>query len=427
MLDENSIPNNLSLPASTEQAVLKSRASNLGLSPEVYSKFLLQAQTAYDWFKANGPFYGTKGEPSFRLSSEPISLPRTYLDQLQTLGEDLLVLDSSLERLPANAKTALGKDVVFSPELSWRLDIILDESGALNINEIQVDDGADALMIGEQLAYNLINLEQSTAAALDKAYREKLKVAPDQRLSLAAVWTSTNPQIDPYVSNARKMSEYFNLVSRGQTKLTLLRAKDDYNPTDFDGVINCCVPPSQLNFRSEQILSQTNFSAIDNKGLFVLLRAKELAESWKETLDNERYERLKKVFIPSRLIQDKNTLLEALNDENSVVKAYWANGDAELLQSGQGVFGPWNDFRKKREAQDMFTSGFKFLRQQLVTPVKIPALVLSTNGQTLKKVDWYNRICAKYVQGQLTAVEMTLGPYIVPTKIDCCFAPVVFN
>lgn len=407
--------------------VLKSRAKNLGLSAERFTDLLDQAKSAYDWFVDNGPFYSTTKEPSFRLSAEPIVLPEKYLNQLQIIGEDIKALDSALVELPALAKETLGQDISFTTEPSWRLDIILDEKGEININEIQVDDGADALMIGEQMAYGLTTLDQSTAAALDKAYRLKLQAKTDQPLNLVAIWTNTNPRIDPYISNAQKMAEYLSQVSQGKTKLTLLQAGNNFNPDAFDGVINCCVSPSKLPFLPEQILSQTNFSAIDNKGLFALMTDRNLIEFWLNTLGRERYSRLEKVLIPSKFISDKNDLLEALNDENSVVKSYWAKGDAELLQSGQGVFGPWNDFRKKWGALDMFEAGFKFIRQQFVIPARIPAIVLNGNRRSLEKVNWYNRICAKYVQGQLIAVEMTLGPLIVPTKHICCFAPVIFN
>lgn len=426
-LDSNNISNSLLDQKSPIGPIINSQARNLEFTPERYNKLLDQATSAYQWFIENGPFYGTKKEPSFRLSAEPIILPKNYLDQLQTIGKDIVALDSALAELPDWAKDKLGKDISFNSEPSWRLDIILDENGLLNINEIQVDDGADALMIAEAMAYDLIDLPQSTAAALNKAYRQKLNAQADEKLNLAAIWTNINPRIDPYVSNAQKMARFLSKVSQGKTKLTLIQADENYNPSDFNGVINCCIPPSRLPFQSQQVLSQTNFSAIDNKGVFSLITDRGLIEFWLKTLSRESFSRLEKILIPSKFISTKNNLLDALNDKNSVVKSYWTQGDAELLQSGQGVFGPWSDFRKKWEAIDMFSAGFKFIRQQFITPSRISAVILNGNRNGLEKVNWYNRICAKYVSGQLTAVEMTLGPYIVPTKRDCCFVPIIFK
>ncbi len=71
------------------------------------------------------------------------------------------------------------------------------------------------------------------------------------------------------------------------------------------------------------------------------------------------------------------------------------------------------------------------IAQDFIVPGKFKSY-LRKKGITLEYVDWYNRVCVKYVvEGNpndvnlpavaLTATEVTLGPEVVPAGRKCAF------
>ena len=75
--------------------------------------------------------------------------------------------------------------------------------------------------------------------------------------------------------------------------------------------------------------------------------------------------------------------------------------------------------------------GYIIIAQEYVKPGRIKAL-LRKKGTNLEPVKWYNRICVKYVCENnpnqrkvpavaLIALEVTLGPDIIPAGRKCAF------
>ena len=80
---------------------------------------------------------------------------------------------------------------------------------------------------------------------------------------------------------------------------------------------------------------------------------------------------------------------------------------------------------------------FHIKDSDFVKPAQIHAF-LRKKGTTLEEVNWYNRVCVKYVvEGDpeddimpnvaMTAVEVTLGPDIVPAGRECAFTAGAFQ
>src|SRR5688572_11283331 len=103
-------------------------AKRLGLSLKKFDHLVASANRAYEVIKELGPFYGREDnkEPTFRITAEPVTLPKGSKEQIQQLGEDLIYLANALKFLPDKAKKELGDDFIFSIPPTWRVDIIID-------------------------------------------------------------------------------------------------------------------------------------------------------------------------------------------------------------------------------------------------------------------------------------------------------------
>ena len=317
----------------------------------------------------------------------------------------------------------------------------MTQNGQIYINEVQVDDGADALMIAEGLAYNLYDLDQSTASALIKAFQSMYSDQPTP-IKIAYFKQSLNPKINPYTPNYIAMKKFIDFTSNGSVQLSYFGIDD--LPTlqtlnEFSGVMTSGdISPQQLiskfNIPPEKIISAGAYSPLDNKALFSYLYDPQLEEFWNNQLGVNQFQRLKQSFIPSNFITSDAQLISELEEPNTVVKTYWSEEGIQQTERNQGVFFSWSE--DKSEAIKKYQSGAKFITQALITPAKIPTLLRSNGGRSLEKVEWYNRICIKYVVNNpndpnskttMTAIEATLGPDFVPAGRSCCFTPVTFN
>ncbi len=146
----------------------KVMARSLNLSLEKFDGLVSSANYAYEVIKDLGPFYGKEEnkEPTFRIPAEPVLMPRNSEKKLTLLGNDLLHLAKALQKLPTNVKKKLADDLDFRIPPTWRIDVIIDSRGRSKVNEIEGQDGASALMIAEQVAYGIQNLNDSTAAKI---------------------------------------------------------------------------------------------------------------------------------------------------------------------------------------------------------------------------------------------------------------------
>src|SRR3990167_9717397 len=131
----------------------KRLADQLGLSLSTFYALVQSANHAYEIIKKLGPFYGKEDitEPTFRITAEPVLLPKKEEQLLTQLGNDLFLLGKAASRLPSHYKERLGEFVDFRLPPTWRIDAILDESKHLRVNEVEGVDGASGLMIVEQL------------------------------------------------------------------------------------------------------------------------------------------------------------------------------------------------------------------------------------------------------------------------------------
>lgn len=76
---------------------MKQLALQLGLTVDEFIKLVTSANHAYDVIKELGPFYGSDDvkEPTFRITAEPVLLPKGSKEILQQFGTDLLHLSKA--------------------------------------------------------------------------------------------------------------------------------------------------------------------------------------------------------------------------------------------------------------------------------------------------------------------------------------------
>lgn len=421
-------------------------AQRLGLSLEKFDELLASANQAYEVIKELGPFYGREdiAEPTFRITAEPVKLPQGSEKLLKEFGNDLLQLARVLPKLPEELKQKLGDDLDFSILPAWRIDAIIDKDGNIKANEIEGVDGASALMMAEQQAYGLQTLHESTAAhlisTLEAMCESKLKTHNKYKVALIL---TTNW---PHTINARKFIKFLHILSKDTIEIDLFDTdslahgtiKPDW--TKYAGVMNergfAPEDLEKLGIKPEQILTSGNYNAICRKGVYPLVFDESLKAFWIEQLGEERFGRIKAALIPSKFIRTVEDFEEA-RQKGQVVKVAWANENAELIHRSKGVAVPVGETEHGSEERwetlkTVLRSGdATLIAQDFVEPALTNAF-LRKKGTTLEPVEWYNRLCVKYVvEGNpndesttnvsLTAAEVTLGPHVIPTGRACAF------
>lgn len=425
------------------------QARLLGLSLSDFDRLVDSSNKAYETFYNLGPFYGKEEvkEPTFRVTAEPVVLPKGAKKTLETLGQDLLYLAKALKLLPKDMKQKLGDDLDFNIPPTWRIDVIIQKDGKLRVNEIEGRDGANALMMAEQLAYGLIPLSESTAAKLIPALKAMAKKSGVIKLALIRL-DITN---DNYTPNAERFIKYLNNLSGGEVQVdhlneTEIRAgnlKPDWDK--YDGIMNegSLSPQELFDFgaKREQLLSAGNYNALVNKGTIALLFDQSLNDFWKENLGEERLMRLRDILIYSKFIENLEDL-ENAHSGKKVVKVSWAGSDISLINRSKGVALPEGALVQSSPERwellkEIVGKGLKVVAQDFVAPAKLPAF-LRKKGTSLEYVEWHNRLCVKYVVNgdpnadtmpsvYLTAAEVTLGPDIVPAGRACAFTAATFK
>lgn len=428
--------------------IIQARA--LGLTLDEFDRLVASSNQAYNKIYELGPFYGREDikEPTFRITAEPVFLPESSKKTLQQLGEDLLVFGRTLLLLPQRLKNKIGNDLDFNLPPTWRIDVILDKKGKLRVNEVEGRDGASALMMAEQLAYNLASLGESSAAKLALPLKEMTGKESGIKLALIRLDITT----DPYTVNADRFIKYVNILSAGEitfdhlneTDIRSGKLKPDWS--SYDGVCNeGSLSPSEilaLGVKKQQLLSAGNFNALVNKGAFALLFDLSIENFWIKNLGKECFLRLKKLLIHSEFINSQKDL-ELARKKGKVVKASWAGNDISLINRSRGVALPVGSGLTQGSEErwgllkELLKRGVKMIAQDYVEPAKIPVF-LRKKGTSLESVKWHNRICAKYVtEGNpnlskipkvcLTATEVTLGPEVVPAGRACAYTAAAFK
>jgi hypothetical protein len=421
-------------------------AKRIGLSLQEFDILLASANKAYGVIKNLGPFYGNEeiNEPTFRITAEPVKLPKGSKELLIHLGNDLLHLGRALKKLPDSVKKKLGEGVDFNIPLTWRIDAIIDNNNEIRVNEIEGQDGANALMVAEQLAYNLQDMYQSTAAKLTFALRVLLgkKTAP-----IKLAWLRVQ---NPHTANAKQFIKFMDQVS-GETIFLEHIFEDDVRAgkiknlgEKYDAVLNeTSMSPNELEkfgVHKNQLLVAGNYNALPNKGTFALVFDESLNDFWIENIGKERLERLRKILIPTNFVHTEEEI-ETNRKNKKVVKTSWAGSNTTLINRSRGVAIP-NDSIEQGSSErwnllkDMIHQEFRIIAQDFVEPTRIFAY-LRKKGTNLEPVEWYNRICAKYVvmgdpqadplpEVALSATEVTLGPDIIPAGRKCAFTAGTF-
>lgn len=416
------------------------RASALELSPDVFINKLAKVNAVYDRIMSLGPFYGKdiKGQnPSFRVTAEPLLLPRRFQEELKQLGQDIYVLAGCLVLLPSSYRAILGDGWSLHTPFSLRIDAIIDDQDKLYVNEVQISDGGDGRMIGLQLAYGLGTLQDSTAwytvDFIKDRYTQKGITSP------RIAFIRQNLVDSPYATNAKRMQEFLAQASGEDVQFSLVDRDelDMVNWDLFDGVINYAyVRENDLvkkGIDPDKILCVGDASYIGSKALFALLHDSKLNQFWQQVLGEDIFQRLRSYFIPSTIIESKEQITQA-KDNRLVVKTY----DSErlsMLGAARGVFGPWNLGEEEwLKAYMIFGNGGKLIEQKYIVPKKFPAFLRSHSGKNLERVSWYNRICAKYVaptssrkEVVLTGLEATLGKNEKPSGVGCAFTSIDFH
>ena len=420
-------------------------ARRLSLSLTEFNRLVASANHAYEVIKELGPFYGREDikEPTFRITAKPVNLPKGSEKQLIQFGNDLVHLAKALKVLPMPKKKMLGENIDFSIPGTWRIDAILHKKGHLKVNEIEGVDSANALMMAELQAYHLQSLRESTAAKLIPTLKE-MCIPQDKDYYKIALLRNITP-FSPHTVNSVRFVKFLEILSKGTVDIEILDSAairtGTLTPdwTKYAGIINeQDLSPKELLEKGaikEQILSSGNYNAIGNKGVFALLFDASLEAFWVIQLGKERLMRLKNILLPSSFITTVAELEKARN-ESKVVKVSWAGSDTQLINRSRGVAIPTECEEHGSDDQwnllkELLLQGVKIISQDFVVPNKIPAL-LRKKGTNLEPVEWYNRICVKYVvEGNpnvnavpsvaLTGTEVTLGPDIVPAGRKCAF------
>ncbi len=426
----------------------KVMARSLNLSLEKFDGLVSSANYAYEVIKDLGPFYGKEEnkEPTFRIPAEPVLMPRNSEKKLTLLGNDLLHLAKALQKLPTNVKKKLADDLDFRIPPTWRIDVIIDSRGRSKVNEIEGQDGASALMIAEQVAYGIQNLNDSTAA----------------KIATTLIKMSDSNKVDPYKiahirvdnqhnTNANRFINFIEKVSNSKLKIDHINenhiVEGSVKPKweEYAGVIvETSYPPQKfydMGLKREQVISAGVNNAFVNKGVFALFFDDELEKFWEEQLGKARNRRLRNILIPSYFINSVEELRQA-RKKGKVVKVSWAGEKAYLINRSKGVAIPdpsveqgsderWNELEK------LLQQGIRIIAQDFVVPGKF-ASYLRKKAISLEYVDWYNRVCVKYVaEGNpnadklpsvaLTATEVTLGPEVVPAGRKCAFTAGIYR
>lgn len=421
----------------------KALADNLELSLNEFERLVNSSNYAYNLIKQMGPFYGKEEfkEPTFRITAEPVKLPKGTEKTFIQLGQDLWFLAKSLQKLPVRLKSRLGDNLHYKVPISWRIDAIINKKNEVKVNEIEGKDGASALMSAEQLAYNLQTVNESTAAHFVKTLKSIFPKPPVIKIGLIL----TDIPNYPYTPNTRRFVSYIEQLSANtifidminEDDLKLNNLKPDWKV--YTAVMNeASFLPKQLldmGINEEQLISAGNHSAFVNKGVFALVFDESLNLFWEQNLGLNRLKRLRKVLIPTHFIKTVKQLRDSKKN-GKVAKISWAGTNTALINRSRGVALPIGDLEQSSEERwsllkSFIKPGYKIISQDFVEPRKLSAY-LRKKGVTLERVDWYNRVCIKFVctsapnseltpDVKLVATEVTLGPNIIPSGRECAF------
>lgn len=423
-------------------------ARRLGLRLAKFDSLVASANRAYEILKELGPFYGQEEmkEPTFRITAEPVQLPKGSNKTLTHLGNDLFKLGKALEHLPQRYRQYLGNDIDFRIPPTWRIDAMLDTKGHVKVTEIECVDGATALMMAEQQAYGLQTLQESTAAKLISTLKimcDAYKKNNDKyKIGLIRIVTPFKNN----TINAKKFNKFLEILSKDTLSIDLLDAtqirEGNFKPNwkQYAGILNeRGFAPHELTamgVHPHQTLTSGNYHALCRKGVFPLIFDEALTEFWIKHLGKDCYNRIKDMLIPSVYIKTLKDL-EAARSMGKVVKVAWSTENDDLIHSSRGVAVPMgesihgSDERWETLKNVLIQGKSTLIAQDFVEPAKISAF-LRKKGTTLEHVNWFNRVCVKYiVDGNphedsghtvlLTAAEVTLGPNVVPAGRKCAF------
>jgi hypothetical protein len=424
-------------------------AKQLNLPLEQFNALVSHANHAYEVFKDLGPFYGQEHikEPTFRITAQPVMLPKFAQEQLRTFGNDVLLLGSALKQLPETYKNQLGEGLDYRIPFTWRVDAILKDDGTIAINELEGVDGANALMMAEQLAYHLQSREDSTAAHVISAIRKICGITDVYSHCKIALLKVNNP----HIVNARKFVEIVKKLSGGTIQIDVLLEEEIRNNSiqpkwdEYQAVLNeAAFSPQELlgmGVQDSQLVFSGSYIGLINKGVFALVFDPKLKEFWGRHLGLVVLDRLQKLMIPSRFVTSVEDIQQARKQRN-VVKASWTGYETSIINRGKGVALPMGDVEQSTQErweylQELFSQGARVIVQDFVMPGKVHAY-LRKKGTTLEAVDWYNRICIKYVcdgdpnkeplpSVTMTALEATLGPNVIPAGRKCAFTAATFG
>ncbi len=422
-------------------------AKGLDLSLEKFDSLVLSANKAYEYFKNTGPFYGSEDikEPTFRITAEAVSLPSSEIEKLKVIGKDLVKLGKSLANLPQSYKDRIGNDLDFRVPVTFRIDAILDNSDKLVINEIEGMDGAISLMVAEQLAYDLRPVASLTHAKLIELYKTMF---PGKKIKLCFI--RSNVLTSPFTANAKRLIELLESYSNQEIQCDLFDFEDIKSKKEtpdfagYDGIFNdTYLSPKELfsvGVPEDKLLTAGNYSALVVKGVFALVFEKQLEEFFTTEIGKDSLERLRSMLIPTHFINTKEDLENARKNEK-VVKVAWAKDNMAVANRSAGVAVPKGETvhateDRWKELEEYLDLGYTLIAQDFVEPKKIEAF-LRKKGTSLEKVDWHNRICIKFVptsnpngeelpEVEVTAMEATLGPDIIPAGRASTFTAVIF-
>lgn len=427
-------------------------ANQLNIPLERFDTLLRSANRAYEFLRIMGPFYGQEEihEPTFRVTAEPVRMPIGSKKLLTNLGEDLLYLGRVLPLLPHVYKAMIGgNELDFRVPLTFRVDCIIDKNGAIKVNEIEGKDGASALMMIEQLAYSLQPFQETTIgrfiATLHSIFGASTLEDP---LRIAIV--RCDVETDLYALNTFRFIEMVHELSKGEVRCDLYDMVDIKSKkitpdwalyfAIFNETNHSPEELKDVGIPIERLFAAGNYDALVNKGVFALVHEPALKKFWEDKIGVERLLRLKELLIPSRFITTDEELDEA-RKEGKVAKVTWAEGNMMIANRSKGVAMPVGDIMQSAGARwdllhECLKLDYTIIAQDYVEPAKISSF-LRKKGTTLEPVDWYNRVCVKYVVDgnpntelvpsvSLTAVEVTLGPNVVPASRECAFTAGAF-
>ena len=426
----------------------KAIASQLAITVEQFDELVQSANHAYDFMKIMGPFYGSEEiqEPTFRTTAEPVRLPIGSKRILSQLGEDLSHMGRALCKLPHIYKNMLGSGLDYRVPLTFRVDCIIDDHGAIHVNEVEGKDGASALMMAEQLAFGLQPFGETTIGRLIKALNKIYLITPEKPLHIAFIRTDTKN--DHYVLNTKRFIEMIHELSQGTIQCEIfdtidLEAGNIPDWSKFAAIFNeTNMSPKEIkafNVPMENVLAAGNYDALVNKGVFALVHEPAIVKFWEKEIGLDRLDRLQSLLIPSRFITTDEELEQA-RKEGKVVKVTWAEGNMMIANRSQGVAMPAGNVKQSTDERwellrECLKKGYTLIAQEYVEPGKISAY-LRKRGTSIEPVSWYNRLCVKYVHSgnpngeeapkiHLTASEITLGPDVVPAGRACAFTAAI--